>query len=199
MNRSSKKCAGSSCVPEADLIDLFVAPLNRAELTYMVTGSVASMLYAEPRFTADVDVVVRMTSPEELRNAFSGPDYYCPPADVLAVEIARPLHGHVNVLHTPSALKADVYLAGEDPLHGWALDRRRRFEVGRSDVWVAPPEYVILRKLLFFQEGGSSKHVRDVRALLAAQGEKLDYATLERFAEERGVAGFLAELRGMKP
>lgn len=182
-------------MPDADLIDLFVAPLNGAGLTYMVTGSVASMLYAEPRFTADVDVVVRVTSPGELRTAFSGPEYYCPPAEVLAVEIARPLHGHVNILHSPSALKADVYLAGEDPLHRWALDRRRRFDVGGREVWVAPPEYVILRKLLFFREGGSSKHVRDVRALIAAQGETLDYATLERFAEERGVADLLAEIR----
>lgn len=161
----------------------------------MVTGSVASMLYAEPRFTADVDVVARVTYPEELRGAFSAPDYYCPPADVLAVEIARPLHGHLNVLHTPSALKADVYLAGADPLHQWALALRRRFEIGGHEIWVAPPEYVILRKLLFFQEGGSSKHVRDVRAILAAQGEKLDFATLERLAAERGVGEFLTEIR----
>ena len=104
--------------------------------------------------------VARVTYPEELRGAFSAPDYYCPPADVLAVEIARPLHGRLNVLHTPSALKADVYLAGADPLHQWALALRRRFEIGGHEIWVAPPEYVILRKLLFFQEGGSSKHVR---------------------------------------
>lgn len=190
-----EKCAGSSSVPDADLIGLFVEPLNRAGFVYMVTGSVASMLYAEPRFTADVDVVARVTAPEELRKAFSAPDYYCPPVDVIAVEMARPLHGHVNILHTPSALKADVYLAGGDPLHRWALALRRRFEVGGREIWVAPPEYVILRKLLFFQEGGSSKHVRDVRALLAAQGEKLDFATLERLAAEREVGGLLAEIR----
>lgn len=189
------KCAGSSCVPDSDLIDLFVLPLNRAGLLYMVTGSVASMLYAEPRFTADVDVVARVNSPEELRAVFSGPDYYCPPVDVIAIEIARPLHGHVNVLHTPSALKADLYFAGEDPWHQWALALRRRFEVGGREIWVAPPEYVILRKLIFFQEGGSSKHVRDVRALLWAQSEKLDFATLERFATERGVGELLAEIR----
>lgn len=194
MSRSWKKCAGSSCVPDADLIDLFVVPLDRAGLVYMVTGSVASMLYAEPRFTADVDIVARLTAPEELRSAFQTSDYYCPPADVLAVEMARPLHGHVNVLHTPSALKADVYLAGDDPLHAWALPLRRRFVVGGHEIWVAPPEYVILRKLLFFQEGGSSKHLRDVRGLLAAQG-KLDFATLERLAAERGVDGLLNELR----
>lgn len=161
----------------------------------MVTGSVASMLYAEPRFTADVDVVARISAPEDLRRAFSSADYYCPPAEVIAVEMARPMHGRVNVLHTPSALKADVYLAGEDPLHAWAIALRRRFEVGGREVWVAPPEYVILRKLLFFREGGSSKHVRDVRALLAAQGGKLDFGTLERLAAERGVGSLLDEIR----
>lgn len=186
-------------MPDAGLIELFVAPLNDAGLTYMVTGSVASMFYAEPRFTADVDVVVRVIAPEDLRKAFSSPDYYCPPADVIAVEIARPLHGHLNILHTPSALKADVYLAGEDPLHRWALPLRRRFDVGGREIWVAPPEYVILRKLLFFREGGSSKHVRDVRALLAAQGEKLDLATLERLSEERGVSELLTEIRTTPP
>lgn len=182
-------------MPDTDLIDLFIAPLNRAGIVYMVTGSVASMLYAEPRFTADVDVVARVTAPEMLRNAFLPPDYYCPPTDVIAVEMARPLHGHVNILHTSTALKADVYLAGEDPLHRWALALRRQFNIGGREVWVAPPEYVILRKLLFFREGGSSKHVRDVRALLAAQGEKLDFATLERLAAERDVGGLLAEIR----
>ncbi|MEO8584531.1 MAG: hypothetical protein ABI584_00065 [Acidobacteriota bacterium] len=186
-------------MPDADLIELFVAPLNDAGLTYMVTGSVASMLYAEPRFTADVDVVLRLTAPEDLRKAFSSPGYYCPPADVIAVEMARPLHGHVNVLHTPSALKADVYFASEDPLHRWALPLRRRFDVGGREIWVAPPEYVILRKLLFFREGGSSKHVRDVRALLVAQGEKLDVATLERLASERGVGDLLAEILATPP
>lgn len=186
-------------MPDTDLIDLFVVPLNHAGFVYMVTGSVASMLYAEPRFTADVDVVVRVNAPEELRSAFSSPDYYCPPVDVVAVEMARPLHGHVNILHTPSALKADVYLAGEDPLHRWALALRRRFDVGGREIWVAPPEYVILRKLLFFREGGSSKHVRDVRALLAAQGEKLDFVSLESLAAERGVGDLLTEIRASRP
>ena len=37
--------------------------------------------------------------------------------------------------------------------------------------------------------------MRDVRALLAAQDEKLDFATLEKLAAERGVGGLLAEIR----
>lgn len=171
-----------------DLIETFIEPLERLGLTYMTTGSVASMLYGEPRFTADVDLVLELPAHDvaRFRAAFSTDDFYCPPDDVLFVEAARTHHGHVNVLHLPSALKADVYLAGEDPLHRWALPLRRRFSAEGFALWVAPPEYVIVRKLLFYREGGSSKHLRDVRGILSAQKE-LDLASLTTRLRDLGL------------
>ena len=41
-------------------------------------------------------------------------------------------------------------------------------------MWFASPEDVILKKLLYFQEGGSEKHLRDIIGVLKVQGEKLD-------------------------
>ncbi len=37
---------------------------------------------------------------------------------------------------------------------------------------LAPPEYVIVRKLQFFREGGSQKHLRDISRMLTALGEE---------------------------
>lgn len=37
-----------------------------------------------------------------------------------------------------------------------------------STLWIAPPEYVNLRKLEYLREGGQDKHVRDIRFMLAA-------------------------------
>lgn len=37
---------------------------------------------------------------------------------------------------------------------------------------------MVVRKLAFFREGGSTKHVRDVRALLASRKDELDDAAL---------------------
>ena len=34
-------------------------------------------------------------------------------------------------------------------------------------LWLAPPEYVIIRKLEFYREGRSEKHLRDIRGMLA--------------------------------
>jgi hypothetical protein len=53
-------------------------------------------------------------------------------------------------------------------------------------MWVAPPEYVILRKLEFWREGGSEKHLRDVRAMVAA-GLPLDRAFLDTELRQRGL------------
>ena len=47
-------------MPEADLFLLFVRPLNRAGIRYMIGGSVAAIFYGEPRLTNDVDFVVSL-------------------------------------------------------------------------------------------------------------------------------------------
>ena len=73
-----------------------------------------------------------------------------------------------NLIHHQSQFKADIYLAARDPLHSWALEHRRRIDLAGAGAWIAPPEYVILRKLEFLREGGSDKHLRDIRFILAA-------------------------------
>jgi hypothetical protein len=45
-------------MPEVELFLLFVRPLQLAGIRYIVTGSVASIFYGEPRLTLDVDLVV---------------------------------------------------------------------------------------------------------------------------------------------
>lgn len=41
-------------------------------------------------------------------------------------------------------------------------------ELEGGGAWIAPPEYVVLRKLEYLREGGQDKHVRDIRFVLAA-------------------------------
>lgn len=45
-------------MPELEPFLLFVGPLNRAGIRYVLTGSVAAIFYGEPRLTHDVDLVV---------------------------------------------------------------------------------------------------------------------------------------------
>lgn len=152
-----------------DEVSLFVERLNSVGADYMVTGATAAIVYGQPRVTNDIDVVLALGDEHlaALSRAFPTSDFYLPPDSVIRVEQSRPLRGHFNIIHHSSGYKADVYLAGKDPLHAWALPTRRRVEWGDGvPLYVAPPEYVIIRKLEFFREGGSTKHVTDVRAIL---------------------------------
>ncbi len=169
-------------------IELFILRLEALGLPYMVTGSTASMIYGEPRLTLDVDLVVELAAERaaEFLDAFPEAEFYRPPLEVVRVECSREARGHFNLIHHGTGMKADVYVAVSDPLHRWGLARRRRIRFGQGQLSLAPPEYVILRKLEFFREGGSEKHLRDVRAMLAA-GVELDRAFLESEVRQRGL------------
>ncbi|MBI1732116.1 MAG: hypothetical protein HYR49_05030 [Gammaproteobacteria bacterium] len=156
-------------MPGPEPLAVFLEPLERLGLPYCITGSVAASVWGEPRLTADIDVVLllKLQDVATLRTAFPESAYYVPPDETLLAEIGRRSRGTFNLIHHASHFKADIYVAGHDPLHAWALEHRRRIDLEDGGIWIAPPEYVILRKLEFLREGGSDKHVRDVRFMLA--------------------------------
>lgn len=166
----------------------FLGPLETLGLPYCVTGSVAAGIYGEPRTTLDIDFVLLLKMPDvaKFRAAFSSEDFYVPPLEVLLSETVRGTRGMFNLIHQPSMLKADVYVAVRDPLHLWALEKRRRSRMpDGTEVWVAPPEYVILRKLEYYREGGHEKHLRDVAFMLVVTD--LDQAFIEEHIVRLGL------------
>ncbi|MSQ72802.1 MAG: hypothetical protein EXR27_16145 [Betaproteobacteria bacterium] len=152
-------------------------PLERLGLPYCITGSVAASVYGEPRLTADIDVVLllRQADIEALTSVFPADEYYVPPMETLMQELGREAHGMFNLIHHGTQFKADIFLASVDPLHVWAIENRRRIDLGGDGAWMAPPEYVIVRKLEYLREGGQDKHVRDVRFMLAATSVDLSF------------------------
>ena len=176
-------------MPEAELSLLFVRPLNQLGVRYMVGGSVAAILYGEPRLTHDVDFIVFLRHEEiaALRQAFPAPEFYVPPTEVIAAEIAREQKGHFNVIHADTGFKADFYTTGRDELQAWGFRHTQRKTFRGEPIIAAPPEYVIVRKLEYFREGGSEKHLRDIRAMLAVSGEQIDRAELRRWVQRQRV------------
>ena len=176
---------------QAELFLLFTAPLDAAHVAYMVSGSVASMVYGEPRLTNDMDIIVAFAAGRagDIEKLFPLSDFYCPPADVIAVETRRPRRGHFNLIHHETGYKADIYTAGSDPLQAWGLKHRRAIEVipGKS-LWIAPPEYVILRKLEYYREGQSEKHILDIHGMVDVSGDSLDQAFLAEQIEHMNLS-----------
>jgi hypothetical protein len=176
-------------MPEANLFLMFTQRLSTLGVPYMVSGSVAVIIYGEPRLTHDVDLIVVLDREHiaRLPEVFRPAEFYCPPTEVIAVEAAREHRGHFNIIHHETGFKADVFLSGRDPLHSWGLARARRLEVEGQVVVVAPPEYVIVRKLEYYREGGSEKHLRDIRSMLDTSPDAIDRAELEQQIAKRGL------------
>lgn len=166
-----------------ELLERFVLPLEGLGVRYMVTGSLAAMSYGEPRVTNDVDVVLELAPRDAARfvRAFANePDLYVPPTAVIveALTGGGGAGSSFNVIAPARALKADFFPA-LDELARWGLDHRRREPVEGAAVWVAPPEYVIVRKLQYFKAGHSAKHLDDIRSMLRFSADRLDTAMLE--------------------
>lgn len=173
-----------------ELISLFVEPLEKYGFQYLVTGSVAAMAFGEPRLTNDIDLILEIGTGhiDSLLKAFPETHYYLPPVEVIQSERVRAQRGHFNIIHLATMLKADIYLAGSDPLHRWAFQHSLRIEIEAIRVAFAPPEYVILRKLEFFREGGSEKHLRDIAAILMESNVVLDITYLGHEIPSRGLS-----------
>jgi len=179
----------SSSTQPADLFLLFTNPLESLGFRYLVSGSVASILYGEPRVTHDIDIVLELPADAAPRLAalFPPEAFYCPPEEVISLEARRRSRGHFYLIHHQTGFKADIYLDDAGPLHEWALDNRRKVNLPNGHLWIAPPEYVIVSKLTYFREGGGEKHVRDIRGMLEISGNDIDLDTIEQWVQRLGL------------
>ena len=176
-------------MPEHNLFRIFVSRLNRLSISYMITGAVASIIYGEPRLTNDIDLVINLKpdETEDFANAFPAEEFYCPPLEVIRLEISRSQRGHFNLIHHETGFKADIYASGRDELNQWGLKNRKPVDVEDEKFWLAPIEYVILRKLEYYHEGESEKHLRDISGILAFSSDEIDFKMLEAQINKRTI------------
>lgn len=173
--------------PEPYLI--FTRKLKELGIRHMVSGSIAAIYYGEPRMTNDVDIIVflRREDARRLSDAFSTDEFYCPPFEVIESERVREQRGHFNLIHHETGFKADIYLTSRDGLHTWGIANAVTADIDGDEVIFAPPEYVIMRKLQFFREGGSQKHVRDISRMLVGLGDGWEQETLREMIGTHGL------------
>jgi hypothetical protein len=179
---------------------IFVTVLHALEqlhIPYMITGSVASVRYGEPRATLDMDVIVDMSPAQasQLARSFSV-DYY---ADEQSMLEAIQRRGSFNIIHGASGIKVDIFLVPNTPYARQAFQRRRRDNLTATfAAYFTSAEDNILGKLLYFREGGSQKHVRDISGILRTIGQTLDMQYLDRCAADLHIADLWDALKSQK-
>jgi hypothetical protein len=187
-------------VTEQELLLDCVRRLNTSGIVYMLTGSMASNAWGIPRTTHDLDFVIQLPPRQipALVGAFASTDYYIDEASVHAAY--KPPH-QFNVIHVPSALKADFWLLRPVPFERTMFGRRIKDVWFGETIWLATAEDIILHKLYWNGITPSDRQLGDVAGVIHVQHGKLDEAYLRHWAAELGLtAGLEAALSGaLKP
>ena len=143
--------------------------LDGVGIEYFLVGSLATMYYSRPRFTQDVDLVVRIKARQlaQFESLFPIEQFYCPPSEILRDEVAR--KGSFNLIHQDSGIKVDIVLDKETDFYASEFARRTKLEIAPGlQVYIASPEDLILKKLDYYREGRSEKHLLDIREIIMA-------------------------------
>ncbi len=168
--------------------------LEAMGIEYVIWGGVAAMMYGEPRFTRDMDVMVRLqyNQVDSLARVLEEDGYY---VSVEAIRDAVDRHFYFNVIHIETGIKIDFFVARRDPIHVWAFEHRRvkNFDEFRQASYM-PPESVILTKLQAYQECSSTRHLDDIEGILRVSGPELDLTYVDREAARIGAFGTWREL-----
>lgn len=169
--------------------------LDRAQIDYMFTGSIASSLHGEPRATHDIDLVVRIdqrTVPALLR-AFPRPEFY---VDEPAVRAAIESDGMFNIVEAAEGGKLDFWLLTDSPFDRSRFSRKYAVQVFDVEIQVSSPEDTILAKLHWAKlSGDGEKYFQDALRVYEVQADGLDLRYIERWAEELTVLALWERVR----
>jgi len=171
----------------SELLEHVVSVFERLGIPYLVTGSVAAMAYGEPRLTNDIDIVAGIADEHipGLSAAFPAAEYYFH-AEAVREAIRRP--GQFNIIHPASGLKIDVIIRRDTPFDRSRFGRTRRIHPAETfEADFAAPEDVIIKKMEYYREGGSEKHLRDITGILLTSGADVDRVYIAEWARRLGL------------
>ncbi len=156
-------------------------------IRYFVTGAVAAIAYGEPRLTNDIDIVADLHEDEipKLKSCYPEGDFYF---DEDSARRAVRSRSQFNIIHPESGLKIDVMISRGDEFDQSRFRRVRRLRpLLDTEVDFASPEDVILKKMVFYREGGSEKHLRDIAGILKISAGGIDLAYIDGWARKLGL------------
>ncbi len=171
-----------------ELLRLVADAMLKHGIVYGFTGSQASSLYGENRFTLDIDVVAEIRSPAVLAaflGEFDPSDFY---VSDIGARHAIANGGQFNIIHQDSSQKVDVIIR---PNSDWPDELVRRVQMPLADgrpAWFVAAEDLILHKMAFYREGGSDKHLRDVASMLKISGDQIDRGYVTAWSARLGLS-----------
>ncbi len=167
------------------LLATVIRLLDRADIPYMVTGSLASSYHGEPRATRDVDIVID-PDPDRLAalvEMLAAAEFYVDRDTALDSLVSRTQFNAIG----PDASKVDFIIRRDRPFSIKEFARRQPADLLGTAGFVTTAEDLVIAKLEWAAVSGSDRQLRDVAGILAVT-KTLDAPYIERWAAALGVA-----------
>jgi hypothetical protein len=159
---------------ESEVVAYVIHTFEDLAIPYLIGGSWALIVWAGPRFTHDIDIVVDM--PLGLIPAFCArfpADEFLIDAQAMRAQFRvpdSPSGGMYSFLHMPTGLKIDLFpLRPNDPVQRAAFARRVAMPLlGDQAGMVSTAQDLLIQKVRWWQAGGraSERQFRDCVNLL---------------------------------
>ena len=182
--------------PEQLLVKI-ASILEKLRIIYFITGGFAVSVWGRPRATFDIDIVIQLAGRDLPRLAralrlLSKGGYLDEETARRAAEKGK---GSFNFIHPESGIKVDFFVERDSAFARSQFKRRVPKIIDGQKIYFASPEDLILAKLKWWKESGSSRQLEDVESILKISGDKLDKEYLEKWARELGCMGALKKLK----
>jgi hypothetical protein len=174
--------------PEEHTLDAVLRVLERLNIPYMITGSLAASHHGRPRATHDADLVVDLDSDQldALVRDLDAASFY---VDAAAAREALAQRRQFNVIDTAHACKVDLIVRKDRAFSREEFDRRQHVDIGFGrPLAMVTPEDSILSKLEWAKRTDSERQIRDAAAIVE-MNPRLDRRYVTHWAEQLGVAG----------
>lgn len=172
-----------------------LAALDHLGVRYVVGGSLASFIRGTGRATMHIDLVVELGPAQAETFALALQGEFYADADMIREALDRGIS--FNVIHFKSSYKFDLFPVASEfersQLARGAVVDASPFDTTPLRFRVASPEDIILAKLAWFHKGGcvSARQWNDVLGVVRIQGDRLDRAYLNEWAERLAVRELL--------
>ena len=167
--------------------------LEQLNIAYMVTGGMAVFVWGRPRFTADIDMIIKLETKNvnSLASALLGiSELGYVDKDVMREALVR--RGEFNFIDGLSGVKVDFWVMNKSDLETEGFKRRITKDITGQQVYFISPEDLVLKKLLWFKETGSSRHLEDAQSIVKIS--KLDKKYLKKWAAKLDIGDKIKDL-----
>jgi len=160
---------------ELNILKSVVQKLNKNNIPYMITGSIAMSYYSIPRMTRDIDIVVEIDNVDKFYNLFK--DDYCIDIEMIKNSIYH--QSMFNIIHSTEIIKIDFIIRKDSDYRKKEFDRKKQFKFGDDYIYIVSIEDLIISKLIWSKDSHSGMQLDDVKNLLK---EKIDLKYIKEWS-----------------